>query len=99
MTRTNKDTMGQQHAPGPGAIQAESWFPHGDAKCLLIYYMPWRRHYHDPQVGNYLQWSPHHSVKNASLISAPSVAQHPAVSCPAAALIAPPRSRWCLLPR
>jgi hypothetical protein len=66
------------HAPGWAgwAIQAETWFPHMNAKFLLIYFMPWRKHYHDPQVGNYLQWSPHHSVKNACLMSAPSVAQH-----------------------
>jgi hypothetical protein len=38
--------------------------------------MPWRKHHHDATVGQYLQWSHHHSDKNACLASAPSVAWH-----------------------
>ena len=51
----------------------DKWFPTGNAKTLLIYYMPWRQHHHDPQVGNYMTWSLHQSVRNAALVSANDV--------------------------
>jgi hypothetical protein len=48
----------------------EAWYPHKHARCLLIYYMPWRKHHHDTAIGNYMTWSHHPSVKNAALVSA-----------------------------
>jgi hypothetical protein len=48
----------------------DAWYPHKEARCLLIYNMPWRKHHHDATVGNYFTWSHHQSVKNAALVSA-----------------------------
>ena len=45
----------------------DTWYPHKNAQFLLIYYMPWRKHHHDPSVGNYLTWSAHLSDRNASM--------------------------------
>ena len=45
----------------------DTWYPHENAKFMLIYYMPWRKHHHDASVGHYLTWSSHLSDKNASL--------------------------------
>jgi hypothetical protein len=46
------------------------WFPTLNARTLLVYYQPWRKQHHDPQIGNYFTWSLHQSVKNAAMVSA-----------------------------
>ena len=51
--------------------RVDTWYPHNKCRHLLIYYMPWRQHHHNPaSSGGYLQWSWHNSDKNASMVCA-----------------------------
>ena len=46
----------------------DTWYPEENARHLLIYYMPWRKHHHDSSVGGYANWSWHHSDKNTGMV-------------------------------
>ena len=66
----------------------DKWYPTSNARVLLLYYMPWRQHHHDPTVGNHLQWSNYQTDKTAALVSASQVvcaeptAATPMLPCP-----------------
>lgn len=49
----------------------DTWYPHQNARHLLVYYMPWRKHHHDASAsGGYLQWSCHQNDRSASMVCA-----------------------------
>ena len=70
--QTSRNPMGApfQAKTVMSQTRPEAWYPHKQARCLLIYYMPWRKHHHNATIGNCLTRSNHQSVKNAAMVSA-----------------------------